>query len=138
MFYCILFIYLHAVKRFQVLICITNNSIKHPLLVYTQFNDLTVPFLAIQFSMSFVCTQFKRTYREDPIRCYHSRSELTLSLPPHECRDGTICSLIHLLKTNLCHRIQIKQSTLILMKMIPSLHLFFFIRILMKMVPSAH
>ena len=47
------------VKWFQVLLCITNNSIKHQSLVYIQLNDQTVLFLIIQFSMLFVCTQFK-------------------------------------------------------------------------------
>ena len=45
---------LHTVKSLQVLLCITNNSIKPKSFVYTHLNDLT-----IQFSMSFVSTQFK-------------------------------------------------------------------------------
>ena len=36
-----------------------NNSIKHQSFVYAQLNDQTVLFQTIQFSMSFVCTQFK-------------------------------------------------------------------------------
>ena len=43
---------LHAVKRFQVLLCITNNSIKHQSFVYKQLNDKTVLFQPIQFSIS--------------------------------------------------------------------------------------
>ena len=38
------------VKYFHVLLCIANNSIKHQLFVYTQFNDQTVLFPTIQFS----------------------------------------------------------------------------------------
>ena len=41
------------------LLCITNNSVKHKLFVYTQLNDQTVLFLTIQFSMSFGCSQFE-------------------------------------------------------------------------------
>ena len=41
------------------MLCISNNSIKYQSFVYTQLNDRTVLFQAIQFSMSFVCAQFK-------------------------------------------------------------------------------
>ena len=34
----------HIVKWFQVLLCMTNNSIKHLTFVYTQLNDQTVLF----------------------------------------------------------------------------------------------
>ena len=34
-------ILLHIVKWFQVLLCITKNSIKYQLFVYTQLNDQT-------------------------------------------------------------------------------------------------
>ena len=37
-------ILLQTVKWSQVLLCITNNSIKHQLFVYTQLNDQTVIF----------------------------------------------------------------------------------------------
>ena len=37
--------------RFQVLLCITTNSIKHQSFVYTQLNYQTVLFQAIYFSM---------------------------------------------------------------------------------------
>ena len=40
------------VKWFHVLICITNNSIKHQLFVNTQLNDQTVLSQTIQFSIS--------------------------------------------------------------------------------------
>ena len=43
-------ILLHIVKWFQVLLCITNNSIKHQSFVYIQLNDQTVLFLTVQFS----------------------------------------------------------------------------------------
>ena len=39
-------------KRFQVFLCITNNSIKHQSFVYTQLNDQTVLFQTNQFSIS--------------------------------------------------------------------------------------
>ena len=60
-------ILLHTVRWFQVLLCICNNSIKHQSFVYTQLNDHTDLFQIIQFSMSFVCTQFKcQTVLFDP------------------------------------------------------------------------
>ena len=60
-------ILLHTIKWFQVLLCITNNSIKHHLFLYSQLNDQTVLFLRIQFSLSFICTQFKcQTVLFDP------------------------------------------------------------------------
>ena len=52
-------ILLHSVERFQVLLCITNNSFKHQSFVYTQLNDQTILFQTIQFSMSFVGIYFK-------------------------------------------------------------------------------
>ena len=45
-------ILLHTVKWFQVLLCITNNLIKHQSFVYTKLNGQTVPIQAIQFSIS--------------------------------------------------------------------------------------
>ena len=53
---------------------ITYNLIKQLLFVYTRLNNQTVRFLSIQFSISH---KFSLTYREDPIRCYHSESEWT-------------------------------------------------------------
>ena len=41
------------------MLCITNNSIKHQSFFYRQLNHQTVLFQTIQFSMSFVCAQFK-------------------------------------------------------------------------------
>ena len=43
-------------KCFQLLLCITNNLIKHQSFVYTWFNDQTLVFQTILFNMS---TQFK-------------------------------------------------------------------------------
>ena len=43
---------MHTIKCFQILLFNTNNSIKHQSLAYTQLNDQTVLFLAIQFSIS--------------------------------------------------------------------------------------
>ena len=48
----------HIFKEFQVLLCITNNSIEHQLFVYTQLNDQTVLFQAIQFSTSHLFVLF--------------------------------------------------------------------------------
>ena len=45
-------ILLHTVKWFQVLLCISNNSIKQKSFVYTQLNDQTVLFLTFQLSIS--------------------------------------------------------------------------------------
>ena len=44
--------HVNKVKWFQVLLCITNNSIKHQSFIYTQLNDQTVPFKTIQFIIS--------------------------------------------------------------------------------------
>ena len=43
-------------KWFQILLCITNNTIKHQSFVYTQLNDQTVLFLTIQVSISHLFT----------------------------------------------------------------------------------
>ena len=67
----------HSIKWFQVLQCITNNSIKHQSFIYTLLNDLIVLFQAIQFSKShlfLLSLNFKQFYwaqRYDLIRCYH-------------------------------------------------------------------
>ena len=46
---------------------ITNNSINQQSFVYTRLNDKAVLFLTIQFSISFVCAQFKfQTVLFDP------------------------------------------------------------------------
>ena len=44
--------FFNTVKRFQVLLCITNNSIKYQSFVYTQLREQTVLFQTIQFSIS--------------------------------------------------------------------------------------
>ena len=51
-------IFLHIIKCFQVLLCLTNDSIKHQCFVYTHLNDQTVLFLPVQFSISHLFTQF--------------------------------------------------------------------------------
>ena len=45
----------NKVKWFQVLLCITNNLIKHQSFIYTQLNVKAVLFQIIQFRIS---TQF--------------------------------------------------------------------------------
>ena len=54
-FYFKLFSLVNKVKWLQILLRITNNSIKHKSFVYTQLNVKKVLFLTIQFSIS---TQF--------------------------------------------------------------------------------
>ena len=44
----------HSVKQFQVLLHITNKSIKDLTFVYTQLNDQTVLFHTIPFSISYL------------------------------------------------------------------------------------
>ena len=48
--------YINNVTYFQVLLCITNKSIKNHTFFYTQLNDQRVLFQTIQFNIS---TQFK-------------------------------------------------------------------------------
>ena len=43
---------MNKVKWFQVLLSITNNSIKHQSFIHTQLNDQTVLFRTIQFSIN--------------------------------------------------------------------------------------
>ena len=43
---------MHTVKWFQVLLCLTNNSIKHQSFVYKDLKGQTVLFLTIQFCIS--------------------------------------------------------------------------------------
>ena len=58
-------------NSFQVLLCITNNSIKHQSFAYIQLNDQTVLFQTIQFSISHLFAlslnvkQFYLTHRQD-------------------------------------------------------------------------
>ena len=61
-FYFRFFSFVNKVKWFQVLLCITNNSIKHHSFIYIQLNDQTVLFQAIQFSIS---TQFSSIWLID-------------------------------------------------------------------------
>ena len=51
-FYSILFLRLYRIKWFQILRCITNNSIKHQSFIYAQLNNQTVLFLTIQLDIS--------------------------------------------------------------------------------------
>ena len=73
-----LILFLHTVKWFPVLLCITNNSIKYYSFVHTQLNEKTVLLIAIQFNAfhlfahSLNIEQFYLSYRLDPIRCNHS------------------------------------------------------------------
>ena len=89
---------------FQVLLCITNNSIIHQSFIYTQLNDQTVLFQAIQFSISHLfarclnAKQFYLTHRKDPIRCYHSGPEWTWEqwqwrVTPHSPKLQHYCNL---------------------------------------------
>ena len=61
--------YVNKVKWFQVLLCVTNNSIKHQSLVYTQLNKQTVLFLTIQnlashlFALNLNVKQFYLTHK---------------------------------------------------------------------------
>ena len=76
-------ILLHTVKWFQVLLYITNNLTEHRSFVYTELNDQTLLFLAIQFSISHLFAlslnvkQFYLTHRWDPFRFYNSDPELS-------------------------------------------------------------
>ena len=72
----------HTAKGFQILLCITNYSIKSSF-IYTQLNDQIVLFLIIHFSISlfFVLSlnvkQLYLTHRYDSLSCYHSGPEWT-------------------------------------------------------------
>ena len=91
-------ILLHTVKRLQVLLCITNNSIKHQSFVYTQLINQTVLFQTIQFSINhllalslnvkqFYLTQDKTLFRgpgndgNDRVLCISQRSCITGASP---------------------------------------------------------
>ena len=50
--YSTLFILFHTVKSLQVLLCISNNSIKHQSFVYSQVNYQTFLLIAVQFSIT--------------------------------------------------------------------------------------
>ena len=63
-------ILLHTVKWFQVLLCITNNAIKHQSFVYTQLNDQSSIFNnSIQYNL-FVCTQLILCVRDSDLDHY--------------------------------------------------------------------
>ena len=70
-------------NKFQILLSITNNSIKHQSFVYTQLHDQTVQFKLVQFSISHLFAlslnvkQFYLTHKLDPVRWYHSGSDWT-------------------------------------------------------------
>ena len=56
--------HLFAHRCFQILLCITNNSIKHQSFVYTQLKDQTILFLAIHlFVLSLNVKQFYLIYK---------------------------------------------------------------------------
>ena len=56
--------YVNKVKLFQVLLCITNYSIKHQSVVYTQLNDQTILFnLSHLFALSLNVQQFYLNHR---------------------------------------------------------------------------
>ena len=69
--------HVNKVKLFQVLLFITDYTIKHQSLVYTLLNDQIVQFQTIQFSISHLFAlslnvkRFYLTHRWDPFRCYH-------------------------------------------------------------------
>ena len=57
-------ILLHTFNWFQVLLCITNNSIKHQSFVYKQLNDQTVQFsIGHLFALSLNVKQFYLIHR---------------------------------------------------------------------------
>ena len=54
----------NKIEWFQVLLCITNNSIKHQLFVYIQLNDQTVLFsISHLFALSLNDKQFYLIHR---------------------------------------------------------------------------
>ncbi len=59
----------HSVKWFRIFQCITDNSIKHQLFVYTQLNDQIVLFQTIRlgishlFALSFNVKHYYLTHR---------------------------------------------------------------------------
>ena len=67
-------ILLHTVKWFQVLLFITNNSIKQQSIVYSQLNDQTVLFQTIRFSIThlFVDSMVQETRVQSQFESYQS------------------------------------------------------------------
>ena len=68
--------WVNKIKWFQVLLCITNNSIKNQSFVYAQLNNRTVLFQTIQFSISHFFT-LSLNVKQDSDRCYNSEPEWT-------------------------------------------------------------
>ena len=82
MFYSILIICLQTVKLFQVLLCITNKSIKHQSFVYAvksknSFISNHSIYHKSSVALSLNIKQFYLTHGSEPTRCYHSESEWT-------------------------------------------------------------
>ena len=77
------FSFICRIKWFQVLLCISNNLIRHQLIVYKQLDGQRVLFLTIQFNISDLFAHsldikhFYWTHKKDPISCYHSGSFCT-------------------------------------------------------------
>ena len=71
---------------------ITNNSIKYHSFVYTKLNDQTVLFLTIQFSISFVCIQFKGSDGNERVLPISQNSSITGASPS----DRLVSYLQHL------------------------------------------
>ena len=65
----------NKVKRFQILLCFTNNSFKNQSFVYTHIKEQTVLFQTIQIESQTVL--FDSLIR--PIRCSHSKSGWSVS-----------------------------------------------------------
>ena len=65
--------WVNKVKWFQVLLCISNNSIKRQSSIYTRLNAQTVLFISSQFGIShsfaysLIVNPFYLTNREDPV-----------------------------------------------------------------------
>ena len=76
-------ILLHTVKWFQVLLRITNNSIKYQSLIYSRLNNQTVIFQRIQFS---ICQESQMV---SSIAMYRN-SRRDLSFVHTELNDDTV------------------------------------------------
>ena len=70
----------NSTKWFQVLQCITNDSIKHQSFVYTYLKDKTVSFQTIPFIMRFVFTVYMSNSSN-----YHIDRTLTGATTPSQC-----------------------------------------------------
>ena len=67
---------LRTVKKFDVLLCITNNSFKHQSFVYTQLNGQTVLFQTIQMSNNLNVKQFYSTHKSYQVLPLRARVDL--------------------------------------------------------------